>query len=132
MVSWVLKGGGKASPSSPYVRLGFFGITRFMDDMGNPSPSDQGLLSAAISFGYIIGFLPSSWIGDRFGRRLPQLAGSLVVIIGVIVQVVVVSKWAYFGARIIIGIGAAFPLTLGSTREFVRRGWTSALTSDPL
>jgi len=48
---------------------------------------------------------------------MPQLVGSVIVIIGTFVQVFALSKWNYFGARIIIGVGAAFPLTLGSTRE---------------
>ncbi|GJN93596.1 hypothetical protein Rhopal_006653-T1 [Rhodotorula paludigena] len=95
-----------------------FGIPAFLEDMDQPDSNKQGLLSGAISLGYLIGFFPSSWAGDRWGRKWPQLFGSAIVIVGVMVQVFAIGGWNFFGGRIIIGFGAAFPLTLGSTHLF--------------
>ncbi|POY70636.1 hypothetical protein BMF94_6342 [Rhodotorula taiwanensis] len=95
-----------------------FGIEDFLKDMNDPDSNKQGLLSAAISLGYLIGFFPSSWAGDKWGRKWPQLAGSAIVVGACFMQVFAISGWKFFGARILIGFGAAFPLTLGSTHLF--------------
>ncbi|TKA51187.1 hypothetical protein B0A53_05651 [Rhodotorula sp. CCFEE 5036] len=95
-----------------------FGIDDFLSDMNDPDSNKQGLLSAAISLGYLIGFFPSSWAGDKWGRKWPQLVGSAIVVGACFMQVFAISGWKFFGARILIGFGAAFPLTLGSTHLF--------------
>ena len=46
------------------------------------------------------------------------MVGSLIVVLGVFIQVFNVSGWTFFATRIVIGFGAAFPLTLGSTHLF--------------
>lgn len=100
------------------VMSGFFSIPSFLSDLGNPDANLQGLATAAISLGYIIGFFPSAWLGDKYGRKWPQFGGAVVVCVGVIMQTWAISLWKFFGARVIIGFGAAFPLTLGSAHLF--------------
>ncbi|TNY18495.1 general substrate transporter [Rhodotorula diobovata] len=94
------------------------GIDAFLDDVDNPDANKLGLLSSAISLGYLIGFFPSSWAGDRWGRKRPQIFGSAVVVVAVFVQCFALGGWKFFGARILLGFGAAFPLTLGSAHLF--------------
>ncbi|GAA5940055.1 hypothetical protein JCM3775_003265 [Rhodotorula graminis] len=94
------------------------GLPAFLDDMDNPDANKLGLISSAISLGYLIGFFPSSWAGDRWGRKLPQIFGSAVVVVAVLLQCFLVGGWKFFGARILLGFGAAFPLTLGSAHLF--------------
>ncbi|GAA6033239.1 hypothetical protein JCM8097_003011 [Rhodosporidiobolus ruineniae] len=100
------------------VMSGFFGIASFLSDMDDPDANKQGLLTAAISLGYLIGFIPASWLADRFGRRWPQLIGSWIVVVAVFVQVFALGGWKFFGARLLLGFGAAFPLTVGSAHVF--------------
>ncbi|GAA6016806.1 hypothetical protein JCM10207_003258 [Rhodosporidiobolus poonsookiae] len=100
------------------IMNGFFGIASFLEDTDNPDPNKQGLLTAAISLGYLIGFVPSSWAADRFGRRLPQLFGAIVIVAAVFMQVFALGGWNFFGARLLLGFGAAFPLTAGSAHLF--------------
>ncbi|BGP42652.1 hypothetical protein JCM10449v2_006664 [Rhodotorula kratochvilovae] len=94
------------------------GLDTFLNDMDNPDSNKLGLISSAISLGYLIGFFPSSWAGDRFGRKLPQIFGSAMVVVAVFAQCFAIGGWKFFGARILLGFGAAFPLTLGSAHLF--------------
>ncbi|GAA5900918.1 hypothetical protein JCM6882_005978 [Rhodosporidiobolus microsporus] len=100
------------------IMNGFFGLATFLRDTDNPDANKQGLLTAAISLGYLIGFLPASWLSDRYGRRYPQLFGAAVVVAAVLVQVFALGGWNFFGARLLLGFGAAFPLTAGSAHLF--------------
>lgn len=70
-----------------------FGIDDFLSDMNDPDSNKQGLLSAAISLGYLIGFFPSSWAGDKWGRKWPQLVGSAIVVGACFMQVFAISGW---------------------------------------
>lgn len=114
-----------------------FGIDSFLRDMDDPDSSKQGLLIGAISLGYLAGFLPASWAGDRFGRKWPQICGTAVILAGCFVQTFAIGGWncrlclslssrthllspplkTVFGGRMLLGFGNAFPLTLGCTRE---------------
>ncbi|GAA5821781.1 hypothetical protein JCM11251_001021 [Rhodosporidiobolus azoricus] len=96
----------------------FFGLDTFLRDMGNPDANQQGLLTAGISLGYLIGFLPASYLSDRFGRRWPQILGAAIVCLAVVLQVTVLGGWEFFGWRILLGFGAAFPLTAGAAHLF--------------
>lgn len=69
------------------------GIDAFLDDVDNPDANKLGLLSSAISLGYLIGFFPSSWAGDRWGRKRPQIFGSAVVVVAVFVQCFALGGW---------------------------------------
>ncbi|GAA5972515.1 hypothetical protein JCM11641_001879 [Rhodosporidiobolus odoratus] len=97
---------------------GFFGLATYLRDMDNPDANKSGLLTAAISLGYLIGFLPASWLGDKYGRKGPQLFGAAVVVASVFVQAFAIGGWKFFGGRILLGFGAAFPLTAGSAHLF--------------
>ncbi|KAK4699931.1 hypothetical protein P7C70_g6323, partial [Phenoliferia sp. Uapishka_3] len=97
---------------------GFFSIPTFLSDLGNPDANLQGLATAAISLGFIIGFFPSAYFGDKYGRKWPQFGGALVVCAGVLVQTFAVSFWKFFGARLLIGFGGAFSTTLGGVHLF--------------
>lgn len=70
-----------------------FGIDDFLNDMNDPDSNKQGLLSAAISLGYLIGFFPSSYAGDKWGRKWPQLVGSAIVVGACFLQVFAISGW---------------------------------------
>ncbi|GAA5859009.1 hypothetical protein JCM8547_003966 [Rhodosporidiobolus lusitaniae] len=100
------------------VMNGFFGLDSFLSDMDDPDANKQGLLTAAISLGYLIGFIPASWLSDRYGRVKPQIGGAVIVVVAVFVQSFALGGWNFFGARLLLGFGAAFPLTIGAAHLF--------------
>lgn len=128
---------------------GFFSIPSFLSDLGNPDANMQGLATAAISLGCecrgSTDPLPrfrDNWILPlgvawrqvrtqvapvrRRDRRLCGCLDASVCYLPVEVlwvrSFILIATYYYShacSARVISGIGAAFPLTLGSTREFL-------------
>lgn len=77
--------------------------TRF----GNPTGPRLGFFGAANSIGGVIPFIFLSWIGDKFGRRLPTALGSVVIITGVIIEFFATSLNMYIGGKIVLGVGSS-------------------------
>lgn len=73
--------------------------------IGGLDPNIIGLIIAATSLGALISFLPASYMADIFGRKWCVAIGCCLVILGSIIQVAVKSHWAFFGARILAGVG---------------------------
>jgi MFS family permease len=66
---------------------------------------------AATSLGAFMSFAPASWIADTFGRKICVGIGSGLVIVGSIIAMAVQNHWAFFGARIISGMGMGITQT---------------------
>ncbi|KAL1854954.1 hypothetical protein VTK73DRAFT_8635 [Phialemonium thermophilum] len=74
---------------------------------GYPTGSRLGLFGAANAIGGVIPFLFLGWIGDVFGRRLPTLLGSVVIVAGVLVEFFATSLDMYVGGKIVLGVGSS-------------------------
>ena len=82
-------------------------LVSWQDRFGNPEGSTLGFFGAANAIGGVIPFIFLSWIGDAFGRRLPTILGSVIIIVGVIVEFFATSLNLYIGGKIVLGIGSS-------------------------
>ncbi|CAI7578219.1 hypothetical protein N7533_000417 [Penicillium manginii] len=73
--------------------------------------SAKGLIIASVSLGSFLTFIPASYIADRMGRRACVSIGALLVMIAAIVQTAVTHPWAFFGARVVTGMGVGISQT---------------------
>lgn len=80
-------------------------LPSWQDRFGYPTGSRLGLFGAANYIGGVIPFLTLNWIGDLFGRRVPTGLGSLVIIVGVLIEFFATSLNMFIGGRIVLGFG---------------------------
>lgn len=73
--------------------------------MGNPTSVTLGRLSAMYSIGAIASLPIIPFISDRFGRRLPIIAGCIIMVIAASVQTASQSLPMFEGARFFMGFG---------------------------
>lgn len=87
------------------------GIDRWKNEFNDPKGALLGITSAAYALG-AIGSTPfSAIVSDRFGRRWSLFIGSLIMILGVILQSVSKSIGLFIGGRVVIGFGISLALT---------------------
>lgn len=82
-------------------------------DMGQPSSEMLGLIVAVVFMGGIFGAFIASWPADRYGRRLAIFVGSLICVIGSVMQSAAPSVGVFTGGRFILGIGISFTTSAG-------------------
>ncbi|KAK0708054.1 general substrate transporter [Lasiosphaeris hirsuta] len=82
---------------------------------GNPQGSLKGIIAAAYSLGAILSlpFIPK--INDRFGRRWSIFGGSIVMVIGALIQGFSQHVAMYIVARMILGFGIPTCIVSGSS-----------------
>ena len=66
-------------------------------DVSNPVHVSAGDQLIPFPGSDIIGFFPSAWLGDKYGRKWPQFGGAIVVCVGVLMQAFAISLWKFFG-----------------------------------
>ncbi|EOO03938.1 putative mfs hexose protein [Phaeoacremonium minimum UCRPA7] len=86
---------------------GMQALQSWQERFGYPTGSKLGFFGAANAIGGVVPFLFLSWIGDVFGRRLPTMLGSIVIIAGVLVEFFATSLDMYIGGKIVLGIGSS-------------------------
>ncbi|KAH7144257.1 general substrate transporter [Dactylonectria estremocensis] len=86
------------------------GVEAWKDEFGSPTGALLGFTSAAYPLGAILSTPFSAIISDRFGRRWSILLGSLIMIIGVIIQCVSTSIGLFIGGRVVVGFGITLAL----------------------
>ncbi|KAH7140962.1 general substrate transporter [Dactylonectria macrodidyma] len=86
------------------------GVEAWKDEFGSPTGALLGFTSAAYPLGAILSTPFSAIISDRFGRRWSILIGSLIMIIGVIIQCVSTSIGLFIGGRVVVGFGITLAL----------------------
>ncbi|KAI1812546.1 general substrate transporter [Poronia punctata] len=82
---------------------------------GNPKGGYKGILASALPLGSVIGLPLIPMINDRFGRRWCVMTGSIIMIIGSIIQAFSVNAAMYIVARLIIGFGLPYAIVAGSS-----------------
>ncbi|KAK8230310.1 general substrate transporter [Phyllosticta capitalensis] len=85
----------------------------WVDDMGNPSSSDLGLITAILFVGGVVGAFFASSLADRYGRRASIAFGSFLCIVGTALQSAAQGKGMFIGGRFIIGLGTSFTISAG-------------------
>jgi sugar porter (SP) family MFS transporter len=83
--------------------------------MGQPKGALKGIIAAAYSLGAILSLPFIGTINDKFGRRWSILGGSLVMIIGALIQGFAQHVGMYIVARMILGFGIPTCIVSGSS-----------------
>ena len=99
------------------------------------NPVTTGLNTASIFIGGILGPIVSGVIADRLGRRPAIFWGSVITLIGVILQTAAQDVGMFVAARIILGFGAALSgiaagVYLSETFASRYRAWGVGLLND--
>ncbi|KAH8551147.1 general substrate transporter [Umbelopsis sp. PMI_123] len=98
----------------------------------NPSGATLGTLSSGTTFG-LVAFLPmSNWMCDKYGRRWPIIVGSLLTVVGAVIQAAAVQYWMFWIGRFILGTGLAAlqvagPMLLAETAYPAQRAQVTSL-----
>ncbi|CAK7235365.1 hypothetical protein SBRCBS47491_009268 [Sporothrix bragantina] len=80
----------------------------------HPSGGYQGIMAASLSLGACVGLPFIPYINDGFGRRWCIMFGSVLMIIGSLIQAFSINGVMYIMARCIIGFGLPFAIVAGS------------------
>ncbi|OJJ45259.1 hypothetical protein ASPZODRAFT_119430 [Penicilliopsis zonata CBS 506.65] len=94
-----------------------------------------GLNTASVFIGGVLGPMPAGILSDRLGRRPTIFWGSLVTIIGVIIQTAAQNIAMFVVGRIILGFGSAItgvagPVYLSETFPSRWRAWGVGILND--
>ncbi|KKY33523.1 putative mfs sugar transporter [Diaporthe ampelina] len=82
---------------------------------GHPTGSLKGIIAAAYSLGAILSLPFIPMVNERFGRRGSILGGSLVMVVGAIIQGFSQHVGMYIVARLILGFGIPTCIVSGSS-----------------
>ncbi|KAL2761099.1 hypothetical protein ACRALDRAFT_2096446 [Sodiomyces alcalophilus JCM 7366] len=83
--------------------------------MGEPEGALRGIIAAAYPLGSCLSLPFIPWINDKFGRRWAIFGGSVVMIIGAIIQGFSRHVGMYIVARMILGFGIPTCIVAGSS-----------------
>ncbi|KAJ5748412.1 uncharacterized protein N7511_010108 [Penicillium nucicola] len=79
--------------------------------IGGLNPNIVGLIIAGTSLGAFLAFVPASYIADRYGRKVCVGIGCCLVIVATIIQTILKDHWAFFGMRVLSGMGMGISQT---------------------
>ncbi|WEY40638.1 MFS transporter [Paraburkholderia sp. SUR17] len=84
------------------------------------SPAQVGLVSAAITFGAILGALVGGYLTDRIGRYRVFMADMLFFVVAAIAAGLAPNVWVLGGARFLMGFGVGLdlPVAMAFLAEF--------------
>ncbi len=86
------------------------------------SPAQVGFVSAAITFGAILGALFGGYLTDRIGRYRVFMADMLFFVVAAIAAGLAPNAWVLGGARFVMGFGVGLdlPVAMAFLAEFSR------------
>ncbi|KAI1284042.1 general substrate transporter [Xylaria sp. FL0933] len=82
---------------------------------GHPTGGYKGILASALPLGAVIGLPLIPLVNDNFGRRWCVMTGSVIMIIGSLIQGFAQNAPMYIVARLIIGFGLPYAIVAGSS-----------------
>lgn len=99
------------------------------------NPVTTGLNTASVSIGGFFGPIVAGVIADRIGRRPAVFWGSMVTLIGVLLQTAAQNIAMFVVARVVLGFGAAISgiaggVYLSETFSSRWRAWGAGLLND--
>ncbi|KAI1177881.1 general substrate transporter [Nemania sp. FL0916] len=80
-------------------------VPSWISYFGNPQTSLKGIIAASYSLGAIISLPFIGIVNDKYGRRWSIFGGSVIMVIGALIQGLSVHVAQYIVARIILGFG---------------------------
>ncbi|KAJ5930946.1 hypothetical protein N7466_006439 [Penicillium verhagenii] len=106
---------------------GMQALPTWTEFFGHPSGTRLGAMTFGPTGGVLISILISSQLCDRFGRRYPICGGSILIIIGSILQAASVNYGMFVFSRFLVGFGlgivsVAAPPLLSETAYPTHRG----------
>ncbi|KAI0913883.1 general substrate transporter [Ustulina deusta] len=82
---------------------------------GHPTGGYKGILASALPLGAVIGLPFIPLVNDALGRRWCVMVGSVIMIIGSLIQGFAINAPMYIIARLIIGFGLPYAIVAGSS-----------------
>ncbi|KAI9158920.1 lactose permease [Paramyrothecium foliicola] len=88
----------------------------YLNENGKPGiePALLGFLNSCYNLGSIIGVPIAPWFAQKYGRRWAIMAGSIIMVIGALLQGFAQHVAMYIAARMILGVGIVFAIISGS------------------
>lgn len=77
----------------------------YLDQMGYPSTFMQGFITSIYELGCLAGCIASFTFSEKFGRKKPLLAGTVLVIIGAVLQTAAYERVQFMVGRVVGGVG---------------------------
>ncbi|KLU92951.1 sugar transporter [Magnaporthiopsis poae ATCC 64411] len=74
-----------------------------------------GIINASYQLGSIIGVPIAPWFAQRYGRRMSIFTGSVIMVIGALIQGFAQHVGMYIVARLLLGIGIVFAIISGAS-----------------
>ncbi|KZT54640.1 putative lactose permease [Calocera cornea HHB12733] len=87
------------------MMTGMQSLTQWNESFNHPTSAALGLLNAIFNAGGTCGVVIAPYCTDLLGRRLGIAIGSIIILIGIILQAAAVNTGMFIGARFIIGFG---------------------------
>lgn len=84
---------------------GMQSLPQWVAFFGQPEGSRLGAMTFGPTGGVLISILVSSQLCDRFGRRYPICGGSLIIILGSVIQAAAQNYGMFVAARFLVGFG---------------------------
>ena len=84
---------------------GMQSLNQWTDYFGHPTGARLGAMTVGPVGGTLISILVSSQLCDRFGRRYPILGGSLIIILGSVLQSAATNYGMFVASRFLVGFG---------------------------
>ncbi|KAM0278782.1 hypothetical protein ACHAQH_004973 [Verticillium albo-atrum] len=86
-------------------------VSYWDDFFDNPRGAMLGLMSAIMSLGSICSTPIAPWVADKYGRRMGITVGSIIMIVGAILQCESHNFGMFVGSRFVLGFGLSFATT---------------------
>ncbi|KAK6209867.1 lactose permease [Colletotrichum tabaci] len=107
-------------------------LTQWRGYFGNPSAPVLGTMNAVYPIGKIMGLVPTTYLADRYGRKVPMWVGFALLLIGAALQGASTSLPMFVVSRWLLGAATAFiaqpaPILVTELAYPTMRGKVSAL-----
>ncbi|KAH9906680.1 general substrate transporter [Xylariomycetidae sp. FL2044] len=90
-------------------------VPEWKEYFGHPTGGYQGILASALPLGACIGLPLIPLVNDNLGRKWCVMLGSVIMIIGSLIQGFAINAPMYIIARLIIGFGLPYAIVAGSS-----------------
>ncbi|KZO98458.1 MFS transporter [Calocera viscosa TUFC12733] len=99
------------------VLNGLQAVQPWLDYFNNPQGAILGVITAAFSIGAVIALPLVPMCNDRLGRKPSIVVGSIIILIGVILQTASVNIGMFLASRLFLGAG--IPFAIGGASQLI-------------